>query len=1195
MGFALTEEQAAVVKNRGGALLVSAAAGSGKTRVLVERLLDRVVNEGRNIDEFLVITFTRAAAAELRARIGEELHARLAKAPEDSHLRRQTMLIYKTQISTIHAFCTTLLREFAQLLELAPDFRLCEDTEAATLRLAAIDTVMERRYEIMETEENRDWTALVDMLAAGRDDGRLMQIALDVYDKVQSHPDPNKWLAEQEEIYALEHVTDVGQTVWGALLLESARRQAAYWQARMEKTSQLCEADEALMQNYGGSIAVTAESLRDFCAAAEQGWDAAAERLPIPFPTAGRKKQNGGQDEAETVKAVRKACKDRMEKVAALFTDKSDALLEDMRLTFPAVRGLFALVRDFGAEYGKEKKRREVLDFSDLEHLTVRLLYDGDGQLTETARHLQGRYAEIMVDEYQDTNEVQNAIFSALALAGKNLFMVGDVKQSIYRFRLADPTIFLGKYHSFQPASQAEAGEDRKILLSCNFRSRDTVLEGTNYIFSNIMSTELGEMEYTEDERLRPGADFPADGDYRVELDVIQRAGNDGEERDDGEGEKTAKDLVEARFTARRIAEVLSSGLQVEQGEQRRPVRATDIVILLRAPGSVLHHYARALGEVGIPWQADGGEDFFAATEVSVALSLLRVVDNPRQDVALLAVLRSPLYNFSADRLAELRALCEGEFYEVLEWGAKAGEQDCGEFLAALEALRFGAGDKSACQLIWEIYEKTGLLGIFGAMTDGGGRQNRLLSLYELAKDCESTGHVSLFQFLTYLDHLREGGVKPPVAAAGRESAGVRILSIHRSKGLEFPVVFLCGLSRQINMEDMKKPVLFHSRLGVGPKGLDTERMVEFPTLSRMAIAYQLGREAMAEEMRLLYVAMTRAKEKLILVHMLPGSVEKLASLRAELASPVDPQTLAACRTVGDWILLAALARPEAMTLRGPAGLITETPATEFGPEWDIRLVDGSGLEASPPPCGRVAALPEATDTAAQLEAVLAWRYPHSAMADIPSKLTATQLKGRFLDEESADEAPKQPRNQPLQRPVFAQEKLGLTPAQRGTALHLAMQYIDFERTENIEEIRAEIARITDMALITELQAAAAEPARIKAFFEHALGRELRGAKELHREFKFSILVPAQDYYAQAEPSEQVLLQGVVDCWFETAQGVTVVDFKSDRVTEKTLAARAEEYRPQLAAYSRALEEITGKTVARRMLWFFACDSAVQV
>ena len=1203
MKFEPTIEQQAAIENRGGGLLVSAAAGSGKTRVLVERLLDRVEREGVDVDRFLVITYTRAAAAELRGRIVEELSQRLARNPEDGRLRRQAALVYKAQISTVHAFCAQLLREEGHRLDLNPDFRLLDESEAKLLMLEVLTGVLEARYE--DLEEGDDFTELVDTMSAGRDDSKLLNIVLDIRTRVQSHPDPAAWLDGQERAFALEGVQDAGATPWGRLLLRNAIRQAEYWAGQMASALELCACDSAFNANYAPSLSATLEGLRRFAAGAHLGWDAARAQLPIPFPTPGRKKVPAGIPETEQVKELRSRCKKRMEKLAEGFADESAGLLSDLRAVYPAMRGLFALLRDFEGAYTAEKTRRGVLDFSDLEHLAVRLLV-GVGGPTELARQLSLRYEEIMVDEYQDTNAVQNAIFSALSRGGKNLFLVGDVKQSIYRFRLADPTIFLEKYRTFRPYTQAREGEERRIILSKNFRSRPQVLEGANFLFRGLMSEEFGEMDYTDAEALYPGrTDGAGDWRYAVELDALDLSELEGEPERRGapreeQAAKPPRDLLEARFAAARIQELLDQGFPIPDGAGgERAAEEGDIVILLRSPGTVLHHYARALGERSIRWEAEGSGDFFDSTEVQVALSLLQVVDNPRQDVPLISVLRSPVYGFTADQLALIRAgEKEGDYYDALQAAAGRGDGPSKAFLDELEDLRFGTGELSCYQLIWKLYDGANLMGVFGAMSDGGERQANLLLLAELARRFEGAGHRGLFGFLSYLAGLQERGERIAAPGSAGGGNGVRILSIHRSKGLEFPIVLLCGLARQLNRSDMREPILFHPKLGVGPRRLDLVRGIQYPTLARRAVERQLEYEMMAEELRLLYVAVTRAREKLILSVALTGGGRDVARLLPDAGCPAAPQALAGCKSPAEWVLLPALARPEAAPLRDAAGgMGTPQCRAPLGPAWDIRWVRGAALREVPLRRAAAPAEPEqAEGPDPALVERLRWTYPHAADVDLPSKLTATQLKGRALDEEVAAQAAPAPlQERPLRRPRFVQEERGLTPAQRGTALHLAMQYLDFARTGSPEEIAGELRRLVEGAYLTPEQGEAVDPAAIAAFFASPLGQEVRRARRLRREFKFSLLVPARRYWSGAGEGEQILLQGVVDCCFETEAGLTVVDFKTDRVGEADLLARAEAYRPQLAAYSQALEEIFEKPVARRVLWFFHLGRAVEL
>ncbi len=1198
MPFPLTEEQRKIVDDRGGELLVSAAAGSGKTRVLVERLLDRVTKEGLDIDRFLVITFTKAAAAELRGRIAQELSDRLAMAPNDRHLRRQTSLVYKAQISTIHAFCTALLRESGHLLDLDPDFRLCDEGESRILMAQVLEEVLDARYEGLT--EGSPFAVLVDTLAAGRDDSRLAKITEGIFVQVQSHPSPARWLEEQKAVWALEGVTDLAQTPWGALLLEDVRRQARACRDWLLQALALCGADELLQANYAPSISASLQGLEELLR--ETAWDGVCARLPIPFPAAGRKQKRSlalspFQEEevrqaGERMKAIRKWCKKILDAAAEPFAEDTAAQLEELALSRPAMQALMDLVLDFQTAFAREKARRGLLDFSDLEHFAVELLTDRDGAPTELARYWSGRYDEVLVDEYQDTNQVQNVIFDAVSDGGRKLFQVGDVKQSIYRFRLADPSIFLRKYGSYPDGDQAEEGEPRRRALSRNFRSRPQVLEGCNDLFRSIMSKDFGELDYTGDQALVPGKGFPElpeEDPYALELDAV-----DLSFLGDQEGEKDSKDLLEARFAARRIRALLDAPLMVEEGDGLRPVRPSDVMILLRSPGPVLHHYIQALEEEGVPWSAGEGKDFFQTTQVNVALAILQIVDNPRQDVPLIAALRSPVFGFTGDELALLRADSGGDLYAALVHAAETGDRQCRDFLDRLEELRSGAGDRTCCQLIWHIYETTDLLGAFGAMEGGEERQRDLLALYALAGQLEDSGCRTLFQFLLRLEQMKKAGARLKTSAgSGREGEGVSILSIHRSKGLEKPVVLVCGLARRLNREDVMRPVLFCPELGVGPRGLDRERMVEYPTLARRAVARQLERKMMAEELRLLYVAMTRAREKLILTMALPDGAGALSRLGECL--PISPLALEQQQSVGAWILLHALTRPEGGSFRALAG-IPEEHLDGLGPAWDLRWVDGTGLSQAREVSGPSADSPEEETADRALADRLSWVYPHMAAADLPSKLTATQLKGRVLDREAAEGAPAVPsKGRPIARPSFIAEERGLTPAQRGTALHLAMQYLPLDMDSGTEAVAAELDRLARQGFLTRLQREAVEPERLSAFLDSPLGRAMAAAgKECRREFKFSVLVSALDWFPEGR-GEEVLLQGVIDAWFREGDRITVVDFKSDQIRPGGERARAEEHRPQLAAYSQALSAILGRPVDRQVLWFFATDTMIEL
>ena len=1176
MGIELTRQQQAVVDNRGGDLLVSAAAGSGKTRVLVERLMQRI-QQGEDVDRFLVITFTNAAAAELRDRIAAALHARLAQQPNNRHLRRNATLVYQAQICTIDAFCLDFLRQWGHLAGLDPDFRLCDQGTGEELRKQALEEVLEGRYANIQNDPG--FQALADSMAGDRDDQTLESVILGIHAKVQSQASPLDWLMDRKADFDLRGETAPEDTPWGKLLLADARELAQYWAGILQGVLRELEDDPVLWNNYGGTLGTTISGLERVAHA--QGWDEMAQMLDgVAFERPKGKRGDSDPALKERAKSLREACKKQLEKLKQRFQVSAAEAMEDLRAIAPAMTTLLDVVAEFDRAFTQLKSRHRLIDFADGEHLTAALLTDGEGNPSQLALEWRKRYVEIMVDEYQDTNGVQNAIFDALS-QGDNLFLVGDVKQSIYRFRLADPTIFLDKYRRFAPWEEAQPGQGRTIPLSHNFRSRPEVLDATNFVFRNVMTQSVGELDYDEDQALRHGRqDLQPDGRYATELCCVDLSALPEQE------DKVNKDLVQARLVAARMKELLASALPIGD----RSVRPDDMVILLRSPGSTLRWYAAALDEAGIPWSADGGREFFGTTEIAVAISLLQVVDNPRQDVPLLAVLRSPVFAFTPDRLAQLRTGCSGCVYEAVEAGADRGEEDCVAFLSLLGELRALAAEESSHKLLWYIYQRTDLPAIFAAMPQGAARRANLMALYEEARRFESGGHKGLMAFLLHLTRMAENGL--PVPVEGESAGGVRILSIHSSKGLEFPVVFLCGLEHQFNTEDTRSTILFHPDLGLGPKRVDRQRMLRYSTIARDGVALRLSQQLIAEEMRLLYVAMTRAEHKLVMFMGVNGRTLKLERLAAQAQCPPPPRQVAGASCMAEWVLTPALCREDSGPLWEELGLQRPCSAPQQGYAWDVRL-----LTPTPEDGARVGQTPGEGQAEVGVELpegwqeALAWSYPHQVSAQMPSKLTATQLKGRDKDAEAAQDgvevAPAKP-SVTLRRPVF-QGQRPLTPAQQGTALHMVMQYLDFARTGSLEEIQEEIARLVAKQFITPQQGEAVQAERVLAFFQSPLGQRLVASRLMEREFKFSMLVPAADYYPDAEAGEEVLLQGVVDCWFEEADGtVTVVDFKTDRVTEQTVEARAREYRPQLEAYSRALSQALGLPVGRCVLWFFA-------
>ena len=1005
----LTPQQQAVVENRGGSLLVSAAAGSGKTKVLVERLFRYVTEERCNVDDFLIITYTKAAAAELRSKIASELSKRLGETPNDSHLKRQLLRVYQADIKTVDAFCTALLRENTHLLAregersaLTPDFRVLDEGDAQLIRRRVLERVLEGFYETLDPGKE----LLADTLGAGRDDTALAELVLELYDKLQSHADPVGWLAENRKAWTDLDIS-FDDTPYAAELLASVRRKADHWANLLARGAERTEGDEALSAGYGEKFLTAAFGFRALGQATD--WEGARRAAgEVVFPRLTTPKGRKDDPEVASLKQVWETCKADKKKLDSLLAVSGAEAMEDLGAMAPAMVALLDLTADFGEAYRREKLRLNAADFSDQEHLALRLLVGLDNSPTDLGAQVAARYREIMVDEYQDTNEVQNAIFRAVSKNGQNIFTVGDVKQSIYRFRLADPTIFLGKYQRFKFWEEAEDGEERKILLSKNFRSRKEILDAANFVFENILSPEMGEMEYGDDEALHFGAEYyPERHDCDTEFHLISARQKSREE------DRPVKKLTaEARFVAKRIRQLLDQGYPVIDGDGTlRPCRPEDIVILMLSPGSRKLAFAEALAERDIPCSFEESGDFFHTMEISVMLGLLEIIDNPRQDVPLISVLRSPLFGFTPDRLAELRGKTpNGDFYDAV----KADEgADCADFLDQLGQLRLAARDMGVHRLIWHIYDRLNVLGVFGAMDHGAERRENLIALSQHAEKFESGGYRGLFAFVTQLRRLLEQDQAPATRGAAT-AGGVQLMSIHKSKGLEFPIVILADLDHAFSHQDFDTPVLVHPAMGLGPKRVDLERKIKYPTLARLAIEEKLRRENLAEEQRVLYVAMTRPKEKLILVdsmYFAPGRVGKLCSMAA---CPVLPETVAACRTFGEWLLLPLLCRLEAEPLRAFADAMVEQLYTGDTSPWQVFCHDSEEFRTRPARSRTVEQ--EQAEAAAFDPELLAFQYPYRRETGLPAKVTATQLKGRALDQEIAENAAHTPYLRPLTR-----------------------------------------------------------------------------------------------------------------------------------------------------------------------------------
>lgn len=1282
-----TDEQWQAITERGNNVLVAAAAGSGKTAVLVARILRIISDEQKpvDVDRLLVATFTKAAADEMKQRMRQALEEKLSEGAESPHLRRQLALIHRASFTTLHAFCMDVVTRHYARIPLDPGFRVANETEAELLRQDALEDFFETVYG--ECQEDSPFWGLLERYGGQRGDDGLHELVLRLHDFSRSHPFPDEWLRDAARQFA-DFRADPSNPLIRHLLAEAA---FALDQARAELQAALAVCREpggpdVYIDTIGGELA----ALEQLLAAAQAGaWDELAKGFsPDLF---GRLKAARGdhldKQLAERAKAWRDKAKQRMQELGKLLFSRPLAeFADEMRQAAPYMAELADLVIRFGDRYGEMKKAKRLLDFADLEHFALRVLCagkDADGRLlpTEAALEYREHYEEILIDEFQDTNEVQEAILSLIARpAPGNRFMVGDVKQSIYRFRLAEPGIFLAKYGAYRSGESAGGENGTAIDLSRNFRSRRIVVDTVNFLFRQIMTERAAEIEYTAEAELVCGLDDPEPPDSAsldTELVLIHRDG--GEEGHDdaraANAEETEGGLdeihesetaeLEARFVAGRIRELVGlAGKPALRVWDRalgahRDATYRDFAILLRATSAWAPVFVEQLAHAGIPAYAELSSGYFDAIEVDMMLSLLQVIDNPLQDIPLAGVLRSPIVGLRAEQLARIRlAHPTGTYYEAmlafLEGAAGSRPTDdtseeaaekLAVFLGRLRSWRGEAERGGLSDLIWRIYRETGFYDYMGGLPGGTQRQANLKALYDRARQFEATSLRGLFRFLRFIRRMQESGNDLGAAKTmGEQDNVVRVMSIHKSKGLEFPVVIVAGLAKMFNERDLQGDFLLHRSLGFGPLIVDPETRVSYPSLAHQAIARKLRMEMVAEEMRILYVALTRAKEKLILLGT-TRNVENLVQRWHQAAMGAGPKlsagAIADARSFLDWIGPALLRHPdlaefrEAWKLPAPPGFERkdaarfalrvvpqgrlagwrEAAAGSGGDRaWLARAAAGEVLPAPP---GQLVLPDSAAEEKARIPDEVAewlgWTYPYGEASRLHAKTSVTEVKrlreaasredeawpaGQWLPrlpEETDAAVPSESAGGPRRRggafsrrPQFLEEKR-MSAAERGTAYHAVMQHIPLVPPVDEARVMETIRHMTERDMLLPAQAREIDPRIITGFFGSDFGRRLLGAGHVEREVPFSYILPARDVHlpgGEGLDKETVLIQGVVDCLFEEEDGLVLVDFKTDRVIGDPYRLAAS-YRVQLDLYARAVQAVRKKTVKQKALYFF--------
>ena len=1277
-----TKDQQKAIDERGRNILVAAAAGSGKTRVLVERIIRQLIEGDLDVDALLVVTFTNAAAAEMRERIEAALEKEIDEASDRkiiARLERQRVLLTGADICTFHSFCQRLIRQHIEAIDVDPKFRLASEQELVLLRNDTLETMLEEKYERpLEAEKLPAWEEFISFMDDYGDekgDEEVKQAILRLYTFAQSQPFPEKWLQSQQ--------SGTGQSIadspWLTAAVPEMRAGLLAVISQYEEAAGMVSdsADPALKAAwipYGELIQqdlAGLDAIREAFNVLESNpdgekWNELVRQVGKFSWLTMRGKVYGDLKNLypamrEQFNERRDAVKKALKKFADTYLNQQAEQLEEDIVANHKTAAIYAgLAMDFGRALQAVKKERNILDFNDLEHFALAILCaDNEGEVTPTpiALALREKYKSIMVDEYQDTNGVQEAILNLIA-RDNNRFTVGDVKQSIYRFRLADPYLFQAKYESFPEEPDAE---DKNLLITMkqNFRSRREVLAPINFVFDQIMTKGAAEIEYDDRSKLYPGANYPAHehtfagADGAMELDLIQREEQADEPAGEVEGEDLSGFKLEAAYIARRIGRLMEQGYMVldKDSNSYRPLAYRDIAVLMRAVSGKANILLEALRKSSVPAYADVDGGYFEAPEVRLVLALLTVIDNVRQDIPLAAVLASPIGGFSMTELTKIRlASATGDLYDGLlasfSLDSKLPRKLAARTAAFQEELarwRGYAVSHSVPELIWLLYRETGYYDYVGGLKGGLLRQANLRMLADRAAEFERSNYRGLFRFLRFIENLQKRDTDLAVARTlGASENVVRIMSIHRSKGLEFPVVIVADMAKKFNLRDAQGTFLLHKELGIGVRlaqRSQTGRQI-YKSLPWQSVAAKIRAESKAEEMRILYVAMTRAREKLILTAVLPApNMEKKAKGYCRYVEREEVQlpdfAIAKADSYLDWVAAALSRHSAAKKLWEMAGIsaggclekqlepeaqikINLCPAAEVSDSKEKEHEQDAILQAA----ATLSPMPSSADKD-KVEAMLGWQYADRGLANVPAKLTVTEIKRRFAEQTWEEEAPSarqliimneddeleavtaeepaastkdkvDPADWP--RPRFMQEqKTTLSAMERGTIMHTVMQRLDFAGDVSFTGIKKQIAEMEAKGILPEGVGKMVYIKGIQGFFTSEIGQVVQNAPYVYRELPFSRMLKAKDFYPEVQDeTELVFTQGVIDLLVETAAGeLILIDYKTDRLVDPARIRRR--YQIQLDMYKNAVEAILGRKVSKSYLYLLQNGSFVSM
>ncbi|MDD4189039.1 MAG: helicase-exonuclease AddAB subunit AddA [Eubacteriales bacterium] len=1257
-----TNEQIEAIEARDCNLLVSAAAGAGKTAVLVERIISLIadVKKPADIDRLLVMTFTNAAAYEMKQRIADRIIEELQKNPDSSSLQTQLTLLNNANIKTIHSFCLDVVKSNFSKIDIDPNFRVAEQAEIELMKSEAIGELFDGRYE--DENDDRGFIKLLDTFGDSKNDIRLQKVVLDIYNFVQSLPWPQEWLEQKIQMYDFKGCSDFGKTGWGLAVLDTAKSELEEIKENLDcaikkfKNVPGFEKYYAVLEKDRSKAGVLLDILKlknvDI-------WDAIVSELSgIEFERLPPYKKNFDLKVKDEVSELHQEFKKAIEKIRkAGLSYSSETLTDNFGTMYTALSHLAEMVNDFTKLFSDIKNKKAVLDFSDLEHYCLKILTDKDenGQKgpSDAALEYRSKFAAVLIDEYQDSNLVQEEIIRMVSRADEekpNLFMVGDVKQSIYRFRHADPNIFMEKYKNYP---ENKGVRNRKILLSKNFRSRSEILDAVNFIFRQIMSERVGELNYTDEEILRTGASYPQ---YEIgnsyaggitELHLIDTKRGSKENTSETESEKynqneeetipgdLAGDDEEERLDsvqceAKMIGSLIKDLLKPDgdgkyfnvfdnaKGKYRR-AQYRDIVVLSRSTAGRANIWADELNAMDIPAFTDAGTGFFSAIEVQIVLSLLRIIDNPLQDIPLLSVLRSPIYAFTSDELALLRLEDRKvPLYEALVKlaGKKEDLPKASLFVENLERWRRLSVYMPTDQLLWQLYNETGYFEMASAMPAGEQRRANLRILFEKARQYEETSYKGLFSFVNFMDKLIESeGDLGSAKILGENDNVVRIMSIHKSKGLEFPVVFLSGCGTKFNLKDLNGTILINKEMGFGIDAIDPERRVIYASPQKEAVKEINRVETLSEEMRILYVGMTRAREKLFITGVADKSgnkAEKWKKTGQKNDGRISPYEIQKASTYLDWIMPAIIKCGSGEDSSQKSAETDEIPSLSPKDEsiCKIRIWGKEDLKskkrlkekpvdenfAGPVPQDPLSE--EITDkngrdaenlqTVKMVNNILGWIYPNIRAASVPAKITVSELKRMSQISEDDGEIAYQEYSSPIiRKPSFLEGKKGLSAVEKGIVMHFIMQHLDYLDPDLEKQVESMVKK----DLLSPEQAKSADLKMLRGFLHSDLGKRMLSSSSINREIPFNIEISWSKLFkeipAETPDNEMILLQGVIDCYFTEDDGIVLVDYKTDYVPPEGSGAIKGKYKVQMEYYAYALETLTGKRVKNKYIFLF--------